>query len=219
LNKEAAVTTEKPSRRGLLLLISSPSGAGKTSLSRRLVADHADLTLSISATTRPPRPGEEHAREYYFVSDAEFDEMVQAGEMLEWANVHDHRYGTPRAPVMAALEQGKDVLFDIDWQGARSIADNAPDDSVRIFILPPSMHELSRRLHARAQDSLNVIEGRLTRAYGEIAQYRLYDYVLVNVDYDHAYADLAHIYHAERLRRDRQAWLGPFVETLLAEKI
>ncbi len=219
MNKEAAVTTEKPSRRGLLLLISSPSGAGKTSLSRRLVADHADLTLSISATTRPPRPGEEHAREYYFVSDAEFDEMVQAGEMLEWANVHDHRYGTPRAPVMAALEQGKDVLFDIDWQGARSIADNAPDDSVRIFILPPSMHELSRRLHARAQDSLNVIEGRLTRAYGEIAQYRLYDYVLVNVDYDHAYADLAHIYHAERLRRDRQAWLGPFVETLLAEKI
>jgi guanylate kinase len=219
LNKGAAVTTDKPSRRGLLLLISSPSGAGKTSLSRRLVADHADLTLSISATTRPPRPGEEHAREYHFVSDAEFDEMVQAGEMLEWANVHDHRYGTPRAPVMAALEQGKDVLFDIDWQGARSIADNAPDDSVRIFILPPSMQELSRRLHARAQDSLNVIEGRLTRAYGEIAQFRLYDYVLVNVDYDHAYADLAHIYHAERLRRDRQAWLGPFVETLLAEKI
>ncbi len=219
MNKGAAVTTDKPSRRGLLLLISSPSGAGKTSLSRRLVADHADLTLSISATTRPPRPGEEHAREYHFVSDAEFDEMVQAGEMLEWANVHDHRYGTPRAPVMAALEQGKDVLFDIDWQGARSIADNAPDDSVRIFILPPSMQELSRRLHARAQDSLNVIEGRLTRAYGEIAQFRLYDYVLVNVDYDHAYADLAHIYHAERLRRDRQAWLGPFVETLLAEKI
>jgi guanylate kinase len=210
--------TEQPSRRGLLLLISSPSGAGKTSLSRRLVADHADLRLSISATTRPPRPGEEHAREYYFVTDAEFDEMVEAGEMLEWANVHDHRYGTPRAPVMAALEQGKDVLFDIDWQGARSIAENAADDSVRIFILPPSMQELSRRLHARAQDSLNVIEGRLTRAYGEIAQYRLYDYVLVNVDYDHAYADLAHIYHAERLRRDRQAWVGPFVERLLDEK-
>ncbi len=211
--------TDQPSRRGLLLLISSPSGAGKTSLSRRLVADHADLTLSISATTRPPRPGEEHAREYYFVTDAEFDEMVRAGEMLEWANVHDHRYGTPRAPVMAALEQGKDVLFDIDWQGARSIADNAADDSVRIFILPPSMQELSRRLHARAQDSMNVIEGRLARAYGEIAQYRLYDYVLVNVDYDHAYADLAHIYHAERLRRDRQAWVGPFVEKLLDEKI
>jgi guanylate kinase len=210
--------TEQPSRRGLLLLISSPSGAGKTSLSRRLVADHADLRLSISATTRPPRPGEEHAREYYFVTDAEFDEMVEAGEMLEWANVHDHRYGTPRAPVMAALEQGKDVLFDIDWQGARSIAENAAHDSVRIFILPPSMQELSRRLHARAQDSLNVIEGRLTRAYGEIAQYRLYDYVLVNVDYDHAYADLAHIYHAERLRRDRQAWVGPFVERLLDEK-
>lgn len=206
-------------RRGLLLLISSPSGAGKTSLSRRLVTDHPDLALSISATTRPARPGEEHGREYYFVSDAEFDEMVAKDELLEWAHVHEHRYGTPRAPVMEALEEGKDVLFDIDWQGAKSIADNAPKDSVRVFVLPPSMAELSRRLHARAQDSLPVIEGRLQRAYGEIAQHRLYDYVLVNVDYDHAYSDLAHIYHAERLRRDRQAFVGPFVEGLLAEKV
>jgi len=206
-------------RRGLLLLISSPSGAGKTSLSRRLVADHADLALSISATTRPPRPGEEHAREYYFVSDAEFDRMVENGELLEWAVVHEYRYGTPRAPVMAALEEGKDILFDIDWQGAKSIAENAPEDSVRIFILPPSMHELSRRLHARAQDTVPVIEGRLRRAYGEIAQWALYDYVLVNVDYDHAYADLAHIYHAERLRRERQSWLAEFVQGLLGEKL
>jgi guanylate kinase len=206
-------------RRGLLLLISSPSGAGKTSLSRRLVADHADLALSISATTRPPRPGEEHAREYYFVSEGEFDRMVENGELLEWAHVHEHRYGTPRAPVMAALDEGKDILFDIDWQGAKSIAGNAPEDSVRIFILPPSMRELSRRLHARAQDSAPVIEGRLRRAYGEIAQWRLYDYVLVNVDYDHAYADLAHIYHAERLKRDRQTWIAPFVEGLLEEKL
>lgn len=206
-------------RRGLLLLISSPSGAGKTSLSRRLVADHPDLALSISATTRPARPGEEHAREYFFVSDAEFDAMVAKGELLEWANVHDHRYGTPRAPVMAALEAGKDVLFDIDWQGAKSIADNAPEDSVRVFVLPPSMSELSRRLHARAQDSEAVIDGRLRRAYDEIAQHSLYDYVLVNVDYDHAYSDLAHIYHAERLRRDRQSFLAPFVESLLAEKV
>lgn len=206
-------------RRGLLLVISSPSGAGKTSLSRRLVADHADLSLSVSATTRPARPGEEHGREYYFVSDAEFDAMVAGDQFLEWAHVHGNRYGTPRAGVMAALEAGQDILFDIDWQGARSIAEKAPEDCVQVFILPPSMHELSRRLHARAQDSQKVIEGRLERAYGEIAQWRTYDYVVVNVDYDHAYADLAHIYHAERLKRDRQTWVAPFVEGLLDEKL
>ncbi|MEO8115281.1 MAG: guanylate kinase, partial [Phenylobacterium sp.] len=166
-------------RRGLLLLISSPSGAGKTSLSRRLVADHADLALSISATTRPPRPGEENEREYYFVGPEDFDAMEKKGEFLEWAHVHDHRYGTPRTPVMAALEEGKDVLFDIDVQGATSIADNAREDSVRIFVLPPSMGELSRRLHARAQDTVEVINRRLERAYEEIAQWRSYDYVIV----------------------------------------
>jgi len=206
-------------RRGLLLIVSSPSGAGKTSLSRRLVADHADLALSISATTRSPRPGEEHGREYFFVSEAEFEAMAARDDFLEWANVHGYRYGTPRAAVVAALESGKDVLFDIDWQGAEQIADKLPADAVRVFILPPSMRELARRLHARAQDSQKVIEGRLERAYGEIAQWRAYDYVIVNVDYDHAYADLAHIYHAERLRRDRQTWAEPFVEALLAEKV
>jgi guanylate kinase len=206
-------------RRGQLLIVSSPSGAGKTSLSRRLVADHADLELSISATTRPPRPGEEHGREYFFVSDKEFEAMVARDDFLEWANVHGFRYGTPRDPVIAALEAGRDVLFDIDWQGAGQIAAKLPHDAVRVFILPPSMHELARRLHARAQDSQKVIQGRLERAYGEIAQWRDYDYVIVNVDYDHAYADLGHIYHAERLKRDRQAWAEPFVETLLAEKV
>ena len=206
-------------RRGLLLIVSSPSGAGKTSLSRRLVADHADLTLSISATTRKPRPGEEHGREYFFVSDAEFEAMVAKGDFLEWAHVHGARYGTPRAPVEAALAAGRDVLFDIDWQGAKQVADKLAADAVRVFILPPSMQELGRRLHARAQDSQKVIAGRLERAYGEIAQWRDYDYVIVNVDYDHAYADLAHIYHAERLKRDRQAWAEPFVEGLLAEKV
>ena len=206
-------------RRGLLLIVSSPSGAGKTSLSRRLVADHADLTLSISATTRSPRPGEEHGREYFFVSPDQFEEMAGDDEFLEWANVHGNRYGTPRQPVMDALAAGKDVLFDIDWQGAEQVYDKLPVDCVRVFILPPSMHELARRLHARAQDSQKVIEGRLERAYGEIAQWRAYDYVIVNVDYDHAYADLAHIYHAERLKRDRQTWAEPFVEGLLAEKV
>jgi guanylate kinase len=202
----------------VLLIISSPSGAGKTSLSRRLVADHADLALSISATTRPARPGEEHGREYFFLSEPDFEALVAQGDFLEWAHVHGFRYGTPRAAVEAALEAGKDVLFDIDWQGAEQIAQQLPADAVRVFILPPSMRELARRLHARAQDSQKVIEGRLERAYGEIAQWRAYDYVVVNQDYDHAYADLAHIYHAERLKRDRQAWAGPFVEGLLAEK-
>ena len=183
------------------------------------MADHADLALSISATTRPPRPGEVDGREYHFTDRATFDAMIERGEFLEWADVHGHRYGSPKAAIMAALEAGKDVLFDIDWQGADQIAGKLPGDAVRIFILPPSMRELARRLYARAQDSQKVIEGRLERAYGEIEQWRAYDYVIVNVDYDHAYADLAHIYHAERLKRDRQAWAEPFVESLLAEKV
>jgi guanylate kinase len=206
-------------RRGLMLLISSPSGAGKTSLSRRLVADHAELGLSVSATTRPPRPGEENGREYHFVDRAEFDRMAGAGEFLEWANVHEHRYGSPRAPIMQALAGGQDVLFDIDWQGAAAITAQAPDDCVRVFILPPSMAELSRRLHARAQDHEDVIQRRLGRAYGEIAQWEVYDYVIVNEDYDRAYSDLAHIYHAERLKRARNPWLSGFVQAILDERL
>jgi len=202
-----------------MLLISSPSGAGKTSLSRQLVVDHPELALSISATTRDPRPGEEHGREYHFVDRAHFDALVEADEFLEWANVHEHRYGSPRAPVIAALEAGQDVLFDIDWQGARQISEKAPNDVVRVFILPPSMAELSRRLHARAQDHEDVIQRRLGRAYGEIAQWESYDYVILNEDYDRAYAELAHIYHAERLRRARNPWLKPFVQELLDERL
>ncbi|HEY9219466.1 MAG TPA: guanylate kinase [Phenylobacterium sp.] len=206
-------------RRGLMLLISSPSGAGKTSLSRRLVADHADLTLSISATTRPPRPGEENGREYHFLDRPGFDALIEQKAFLEWAHVHEHRYGTPREPVMAALAQGQDVLFDIDWQGAAAISREAPDDVVRVFILPPSMAELSRRLHARAQDQEDVIQRRLGRAYDEIPQWRQYDYVLINEDYDRAYADLAHIYHAERLKQVRNGWVRGFVDGLLDEKL
>jgi guanylate kinase len=206
-------------RRGLLLVISSPSGAGKTSLSRRLVADHAELSLSVSATTRGPRPGEEDGREYHFVSAGRFDEMVDQGAFLEWADVHEHRYGSPKAPVMAEVAAGRDVLFDIDWQGARAIAASAADDVVRVFILPPSMAELSRRLHARAQDAEDVIQRRLGRAYDEIGRWAEYDYVIVNEDYDLAYADLAHIYHAERLRRARNPWMTPMVRGLLDEKL
>jgi guanylate kinase len=206
-------------RRGLMLVISSPSGAGKTSLSRQLVADHPDLELSVSATTRAPRLGEEDGREYHFVTPEAFQAMVNADAFLEWAEVHEHRYGSPKASVMASLAAGRDVLFDIDWQGARSIAAAAGEDVVRVFILPPSMAELARRLHSRAQDAEDVIQRRLGRAYGEIEKWGEYDYVIVNRDYDVAYAQLLHIYHAERLRRGRNPWIAPLVDGLLAEKL
>ena len=198
-----------------MLVISSPSGAGKTSLSRRLVADHADLDLSVSCTTRGPRPGEQDGREYHFIDGGEFDRLLEERAFLEWAHVHDHRYGTPRRPVMDALEAGRDVLFDIDWQGAAQIAEQAAEDVVRVFILPPTMADLRRRLFARAQDGAEVIERRLTRAPIEMARWSAYDYVLVNDDFDQAYADLAHIYHAERLKRSRNPWLEAFVQQLI----
>ncbi|WP_421931269.1 guanylate kinase [Phenylobacterium sp.] len=204
-------------RRGLLLLVSSPAGAGKTSLSRRLVSDNADMTLSISATTRDPRPGEEEGREYFFVDRPGFEAMIAQGHFLEWAEVNGNLYGTPKAAVMAALDAGKDVLFDIDWQGAKQIAEAASADSVRVFILPPSWEDLSRRLHARAQDSEAVINSRLLLGKDEIAHWGAYDYVIVNKNFDRAYADLSHIYRAERLKPGRNTWLPEFVEGLLAE--
>lgn len=204
-------------RRGLLLVISSPSGAGKTSLSRRLVADHPELNLSISATTRSPRPGEKDGREYRFVTAAVFDDMRRGGAFLEWAQVHEHAYGTPRAPVMSHLEEGRDVLFDIDWQGAQAIAWALPEDTVRVFILPPTIADLARRLHSRASDSEAVIARRLGRARGEIQHWIEYDYVIVNDDLDRAYVWLESIYHAERLRRARNLWIEPMVVALLDE--
>lgn len=206
-------------RRGLMMLVSSPAGAGKTSLSRRLVADFAGMTLSISATTRAPRPGEEEGREYFFKTRPQFEAMIEAGELLEWAEVNGQLYGTPKAPVMAAMEAGRDVMFDIDWQGARQIATSAPDDSVRVFILPPSWSDLERRLHARAQDSLEIINQRLSLGKREIAHWGEYDYVIVNKDFDRAYADLIHIYRAERMKPGRNPWLPPFVDNLVAEKV
>ena len=204
-------------RRGLLLLVSSPAGAGKTSLSRRLAADYADLILSISATTRPPRPGDLEGREYHFKSREAFEAMIAAGELLEWAEINGNLYGTPKAPVMAALDAGKDVLFDIDWQGAGQVAEKTPHDSVRVFILPPSWSDLSRRLHARAQDSEEIINQRLDLGKREIAHWAEYDYVIVNKDFDRAYADLIHIYRAERMKPGRNSWLPDFVKGLESE--
>jgi guanylate kinase len=204
-------------RRGLMLVISSPSGAGKTTLARRLVAEHPDLTASVSVTTRSPRPGEADGREYWFVTAGAFRDMVADGAFLEWAEVHEHAYGSPRARVMLLLEEGCDVLFDIDWQGAQAIGRQAPDDTVTVFILPPTMADLAKRLHSRAQDAEDVIARRLGRARGEIEHWVDYDYVIVNDDLELAYARLASIYHAERLRRGRNLWIEPLVAGLLDE--
>ncbi|HEY1559846.1 MAG TPA: guanylate kinase [Caulobacteraceae bacterium] len=201
-------------RRGLLLVISSPSGAGKTSLSRRLAERHPEIRLSISVTTRSPRPGETDGNEYHFATRAEFDAKVAGGQFLEWAEVHEHLYGTPRAPVEAHLAAGQDVLFDIDWQGAAAIHKAMPMDAVRLFILPPSLEALAKRLHGRAQDSEDVIARRLARARDEIGHWSEYDYVIVNDDFEQAYAAIEDIYCAERQRRDRNPWLAGFVGRL-----
>ncbi|MEI7932335.1 MAG: guanylate kinase [Alphaproteobacteria bacterium] len=206
-------------RRGIMLVISSPSGAGKTTLCRRLAEDHPDIVLSVSATTRDPRPGEKNGREYHFIDKKQFDDLLKRHAFLEWAHVHEHRYGTPKDSVMGRVEAGHDVLFDIDWQGAQQVAKNAPGDVVRIFILPPSMKDLSRRLHARAQDREDVIQRRLGRAYGEIPHWNEYDYVLVNDDVDETYIELEAIYRAEKLKRQRVLGLESLVQRLLEEPL
>jgi len=202
-----------------MLVISSPSGAGKTTLCRRLAEDHPDIVLSVSATTRDPRPGEKNGREYHFIDKKQFDDLLKRSAFLEWAHVHEHRYGTPKDEVMGRVEAGRDVLFDIDWQGAQQVAKNAPGDVVRIFILPPSMKDLSRRLHARAQDREDVIQRRLGRAYGEIPHWNEYDYVLVNDDVDETYIELEAIYRAEKLKRQRVLGLEGLVQRLLDEPL
>ena len=213
------MSNEREHRRGLMLVISSPSGAGKSSLGRRLLEDHQGIDLSVSCTTRPPRPGEVDGRDYHFIDRAEFDAKIAEDDFLEWDEVHDNRYGTPRAPVMAALEAGRDILFDIDWQGARQIWAAGAEDVLRVYVLPPSMAELRKRLFARAQDSAEVIERRLARAKAEIARWNEYDYVLVNDDFERVYAELTYIYRAERDRRLRNPWLNEVVQRLLDEPI
>jgi guanylate kinase len=211
------MSNEARRRRGLMLVLSSPSGAGKTTLTRQLVADDPEVRLSISWTTRPPREGEVEGVHYFFVSKEAFRAHRAADGFLEWAEVHDHLYGSPRAPVMSALEQGRDVLFDIDWQGAQQLTNSAQADVVKVFVLPPSMKELRRRLDARAADAPEVIKRRMSNAYGEISRWDGYDYVLLNDDLDATYGRLQAIVAAERLRRARQPWLPGFVQGLLAE--
>lgn len=205
-------------RKGLLLILSSPSGAGKSTLTRRLMGWDATMRFSVSATTRAPRPGEEDGREYFFRSRAEFEAMVEAGQMLEHAEVFGNRYGTPRGPVEANMREGCDTVFDIDWQGGQQIRNSALGrDVVSIFVLPPSIAELDRRLRGRGQDSDEVIAGRMAKSRDEISHWAEYDYVLVNDDLDETFARLTTILQAERLRRDRQPGLADFVRGLNRE--
>jgi guanylate kinase len=201
-------------RRGLMLVLSSPSGAGKTTLSRKLMAADTMVDLSISVTTRKQRPGEVAGEHYHFVDHGSFDRMVQDGGLLEWAQVFGNRYGTPRAPVEAALAHGRDVLFDIDWQGTQQLREKVRGDLVSVFVLPPSIPELERRLHNRAQDSDEVIRARMAKVFDELSHWAEYDYVVINNAVDRAFADVQSILAAERLKRERQTGLSTFVRGL-----
>jgi guanylate kinase len=201
-------------RRGLMFVLSSPSGAGKTTLSRLLIKRVQGLSLSVSATTRPMRPGEVDGHDYRFVDKATFEAMVKRDELLEWATVFDNRYGTPRAPVEAALSSGRDVLFDIDWQGTQQLREKARADVVSVFILPPSVADLEKRLHTRAQDSDDVIRGRMDRAAHELSHWAEYDYIVINQNVDEAFAEVQSILKAEQLKRERRTGLTAFVREL-----
>lgn len=202
-------------RRGLMLVLSSPSGAGKTTISRALLKRNDNLIVSTSVTTRPRRPGEVSGQDYYFVDIPAFDEMVKNGDFLEYAKVHDNYYGTPRGPVMNALAAGKDVIFDIDWQGTQQLAEIAREDLVTVFILPPSSAELERRLRERARDPEDIIRKRLAKAAEEMSHYSEYDYVIVNQDIDRSIAQAQLILDAEHLKRHRQVGVGDFVRGLM----
>ena len=204
-------------RRGLMLVLSSPSGAGKTTLSRMLLKADGHIDLSVSVTTRPQRPGEVDGRDYHFIDMVRFESMVKCGKLLEWAEVFGHRYGTPRIPVEKALRAGRDVLFDIDWQGTQQLREKARDDLVSVFILPPSVTELQRRLERRAQDSRAIIAGRMAKAAGEMSHWPEYDYVIVNRDKKDAFAEVRAILAAERLKRERQIGLSALVRDLQAK--
>ncbi|RVT92691.1 guanylate kinase [Sphingomonas crocodyli] len=201
-------------RRGVLFVLSSPSGAGKSTIARRLLASDNQLQMSVSATTRPMRPGEVDGVDYHFVDLEQFRASVSDGEFLEWAHVFNHRYGSPKKPIYDILDAGSDVLFDIDWQGAQQLHQTCGGDVVRVFILPPSMPELEERLRKRATDSEEVIVGRMQRASAEISHWDGYDYVLINDDIDRCFAEVQHILEAERLKRSRQTGLIGFIRKL-----
>ena len=199
-----------------MLVLSSPSGAGKTTLSRMLLECDCTIELSISVTTRKPRPGEVEGRDYHFIDASTFDAMVARGDLLEWAEVFGERYGTPRLPVERALATGRDVLFDIDWQGTQQLREKGRGDLVSVFVLPPSIQDLESRLRTRAQDADNVIRARMSKAADEMSHWAEYDYVVVNRDVSRAFDDVCAILAAERLRRDRQTGLSAFVRALQA---
>lgn len=219
MNQEAERTGMEAAvaRRGVMLVLSSPSGAGKTTLSRKLLEADPAVELSVSVTTREQRPGEIDGRDYQFIDAARFDAMVKGGELLEWAQVFGHRYGTPRAPVEVALANGHDVLFDIDWQGTQQLREKADHDLVSIFVLPPSMADLERRLRSRAQDPDEVIRARMATAADEMSHWAEYDYVVINTDVDRAFREVHTILAAERLKRERQTGLSDFVRRLQAQ--
>ena len=211
----APATADALQRRGLMLILSSPSGAGKTTIARRLLTEDSQIRLSVSVTTRPMREGEVDGVHYHFVDRAEFDRMVAADEFYEWATVFGHCYGTPKARIRAGLKEGEDFLFDIDWQGTQQLYQKDQQDVVRVFILPPSLPELRRRLVGRGTDSSEVIEGRMARAQAEISHWDGYDYVVINDDIDACFAKVRTILAAERMKRARQTGLIGFVRELM----
>jgi guanylate kinase len=219
LNKSNSTAGPPPTtgftRRGLLLVLSSPSGAGKTTLARRLLDADPSVTMSVSVTTRPARPGEVDGQDYHFIDQERFDQMQASGALLEGARVFGRCYGTPRAPVEAALDQGRDVLFDIDWQGTQQLAEKMPADLVRVFILPPDGPTLEARLRSRAQDSAEEVARRMAEASDEISHWAEYDYIIVNRDVDESHRALVAILAAERLKRDRQRGLAAFVAKIV----
>ena len=215
MSNDAATPAPPPlARRGLLLVLSSPSGAGKTTLTRRLLAEDSGIGVSVSVTTRPPRPGEVDGRDYIFVDEQRYNAMRDGGDLIEWARVFDHHYGTPRKPVETAIATGRDILFDIDWQGAQQLKEKLPQDLVRVFILPPSGQVLEQRLRARGQDSAEVVARRMAAAAAEISHWPEYDYVVINADLDASTAALRSILAAERLKRERILGLSAFVREM-----
>jgi guanylate kinase len=209
------MATDTLQRRGLMFILSSPSGAGKTTIARRLLEQDKEIRLSVSVTTRPMRPGEVDGKDYHFVSQDTFDRMVEEDEFYEWAHVFDHCYGTPKSQIRTGLKAGQDFLFDIDWQGTQQLYQKDQQDVVRVFLLPPSIEELRRRLNGRATDSEEVIQARMDRARAEISHWDGYDYVVVNDDIDLCFEKVRQILEAERMRRQRQTGLIGFVRELM----